>query len=174
MGRSGWAFGRATALASILAVTPFQPARTEVGPAFPAALATLQQQLRAFRFCEDEIVGGEADWWGFWWSLPEKGCGDCEAFAAYSYARLRKMGVPADDLRLVAAEVGVRDLADGAPARVLHVWLEARIDGRTWTVWNGKIRAGAWRERELLTEAQVAALVEDRFGPNWPYGIELD
>lgn len=140
----------------------------------PPALATLQAELNHYAWCEDPVVGGQADWWGFWWTLAETGCGDCEDFAAYSFARLRALGVPAESLRLEAAEVGDATLADGGRARVLHVWLEAEIDGRTWTIWNRQVRAGAWRERPLLNEAETAALVDARFGPNWPYGVDIN
>ena len=74
----------------------------------PPVLAALERELAAFRFCDDEIAeDGRADWWGFWWSLPERGCGDCEDFAAFSYATLRAGGVPERDLRLVATDLGL-------------------------------------------------------------------
>ncbi len=147
-------------------------ARVAGAAGLPPALAGLERELKAFRYCDDEVSAEGADWWGFWWSLPERGCGDCEDFAAFSYARLRAAGVPARDVRLVAAEVGRRHLADGGPpARLLHLWLEVEASGGTWTVWNGQVRPGAWRERPLLAAGEVAALVEDRFGPNWPYGL---
>ena len=60
----------------------------------PPVLARLQTELARFKVCADPIVDGEADWWGFWWTLPEAGCGDCEDFAAFSYARLVELGVP--------------------------------------------------------------------------------
>jgi len=164
------------AIALFLADSTFGAARpsTPAAEALPPPLATLQAQLAGYRFCADEIVGGRADWWGFWWTLPERGCGDCEDFAAFSYATLRRAGVPESDLRLMAAEVGQERLGDGKPARVLHVWLEAEIAGRSWTIWNREIRAGAWRRQKPMDRDAVAALVEDRFGPNWPYGLEIE
>lgn len=149
------------------------PGRAAAAP-LPPILADLQTELRRLAFCADEIVDGRADWWGFSWTLPEKGCGDCEDFAAFSHARLRQLGVAANDIRLMAAEVGEETLADGKPARVLHLWLEAKVEGRTWTIWNQQVRAGAWRERKLLSEAEIENLVEERFGPNWPDGLEVD
>jgi hypothetical protein len=75
----------------------------------------------------------------------------------------------------MAAELGEQVLADGREALVLHVWLEAEIGGRTWTVWNRQIREGVWRKaRRMLSPAEIEALIEARFGPNWPYGIEAD
>jgi hypothetical protein len=65
-------------------------------------------------------------------------------------------------------------LADGKPARMLHLWLEAQVDGSTWTIWNQQVRAGVWRERRLMSAAEVEALVEERFGPNWPDGLDLE
>lgn len=167
---AGWVGSGLIAAALLTAGTH---AATAAG--LPPVLASLERQLDGFRFCDDEIsADGRADWWGFWWSVPERGCGDCEDFAAFSYATLRTAGVPAQDLQLVAADLGLRQLADGRPARVLHVWLEAEIAGRTWTIWNRQVRAGAWRERELLSPTEVAALVDDRFGPNWPYGLGIE
>lgn len=163
-----------TIAALLLLGGPSDAATRKEAASLPPALAILQAELQRFSWCEDPIVGGQADWWGFWWSLPEAGCGDCEDFAAYSYARLRDLGVPAEDLRLEGAQVADATLADGGQARVLHVWLEADIGGRTWTIWNRQVRAGAWRERPLLSQAQMTELVETRFGPNWPYGIDVD
>lgn len=167
MGRGRWRWGL---VAAALLTCGTQAAAAGL----PPVLTGLERELGRFRYCDDEIRDGRADWWGFWWSLPERGCGDCEDFAAFSYATLRARGVPAGDIRLVAADLGPRLLADGKPARVLHLWLEAKIAGRTWTIWNGQVRAGAWRERALLSSAEVASLVDDRFGPNWPYGLAVD
>lgn len=159
-----------------LACAESEAARGPAGPgqALPPVLARLEAELQRFRFCADEALPSGADWWGFWWSLPEKGCGDCEDFAAFSYARLRQAGVPAAAIRLMAAEAGEEALADGKPARVLHLWLEVELAGDLWTVSNRQIRSGSWRERELLSAAEVEALVEERFGPNWPYGIDAE
>lgn len=143
------------------------------GP-LPPLLAGLQAQLAPFRYCADEVTDAGADWWDFWWGLPERGCGDCEDFAAFSFARLRAAGVPARDIRLRAADLGVRYLADGKPARVLHVWLEVELGGSTWTVWNNQVRPGAQHRAGMLQPKQVQALIDDRFGPNWPYGIDVD
>jgi Bacterial transglutaminase-like cysteine proteinase BTLCP len=140
----------------------------------PALLGTLQAELSRFRYCADEASAEGDDWWGFWWSLPERGCGDCEDFAAYSHARLRQLGVPPGDLRLMAAEVGEQRTGNGRPAALVHLWLEVDLDGSTWTVWNRQIRAGIWRQgRRMLSRTEVDDLVDRSFGPNWPYGIDL-
>lgn len=143
------------------------------GARLPPALGTLGKELARFRYCPDEVRREGSDWWGFWWSLPEVGCGDCEDFAAYSVARLEQLGVRRDDMALLAATVGDLPLPGGGRARLLHVWLEVRIDGAAWTIWNGQIRAGAERPDGMLTAAETAELVDDRFGPNWPYGVEM-
>lgn len=148
-------------------------ARNAKGRALPPPLATLQGELRKFRYCPDEVCADGEDWWGFWWSLPERGCGDCEDFAAYSYARLRQMNVPADAIRLMAAEIGDKRLSDGALAVLLHLWLEVDRDGVTWTVWNHQIQAGTWRRgRRMLSRNEIDDLVDRNFGPNWPYGLD--
>lgn len=140
----------------------------------PPPLASLAAELRQFSYCPDEACSEGDDWWGFWWSLPERGCGDCEDFAAYSYARLRELGVAADAIHLMAAELGEQRLSDGAMADLLHVWLEVDLGGQAWTVSNRQIRKGVWREgRRILSPAEVDELVDRSFGPNWPYGIEL-
>lgn len=143
------------------------------GPRLPQPLAVLQSELAKFPYCPDEACSEGADWWGFWWSLPEQGCGDCEDFAAYSYARLEQLGIPRDDVRLMAAEVGEQPLPDGGLAKLLHVWLEVSLDGSIWTVWNRQIRHGSERRGRMLTDQEVQALVDERFGPNWPYGIDM-
>ena len=148
-------------------------ARTGKRQTLPLLLAKLHGELRRFRYCPDEVCADGEDWWGFWWSLPERGCGDCEDFAAYSYARLRQLGLPAADIRLMAAEVGDKKLGDGEAAVLLHLWLEADLAGATWTVWNRQIQAGIWRRgRRMLDRAEIDELVERNFGPNWPYGVD--
>mgnify|MGYP001323127189 CR=1 FL=1 len=150
-------------------------ARAEAAPELlPEPLATLQTELAGFRYCPDEVCEAGEDWWGFWWSLPERGCGDCEDFAAYSFARLEQLGVPHADLRVMAAEVGAQVLSDGSPAKLLHVWLEVDLAGDTWTVWNRQIRVGTARPGPLLSRAEIDELIDRSFGPNWPYGIEVE
>jgi hypothetical protein len=162
-------------VAALLVAGGGEPRAMSAPPVLPAPLAMLQQELWRFGLCVDEITADGADWWGFWWSLPERGCGDCEDFAAYAYARLRELGVPAGNIRVMAAELGEQVQADGREALVLHVWLEAELAGRTWTVWNRQIGEGVWRKaRRMLSPAETEALIEARFGPNWPYGIEAD
>jgi len=137
-------------------------------------MATLQGELAKFRYCPDEACAEGEDWWGFWWSLPERGCGDCEDFAAFGYARLLQMGVPASDVRLMAAEVEEQKRPDGEPAVLLHLWLEVDLDSVTWTVWNKQIQAGTWRRgRRMVTRDEVDDLVERNFGPNWPCGLDI-
>jgi Transglutaminase-like superfamily len=162
-------------VAALLVAGGGEPRAMSAPPMLPAPLATLQQELWRFGLCVDEITADGADWWGFWWSLPERGCGDCEDFAAYAYARLRELGVPAGNIRVMAAELGEQVQADGREALVLHVWLEAELAGGTWTVWNRQIREGVWcKARRMLSPAETEALIEAGFGPNWPYGIEAD
>ena len=142
------------------------------GP-LPPPLARLWGELSRFRYCPDDVCADGEDWWGFWWSLPERGCGDCEDFAAYSYARLRHLGVPAADIRLMAAEVGDRKLSDGESAVLLHLWLEVALDDATWTVWNRQVQVGTWRRgRRMLSREEIDELVDRNFGPNWPYGLD--
>jgi hypothetical protein len=143
-------------------------------PSLPGPLKTLQAELSRFSYCPDEACVEGDDWWGFWWSLPDRGCGDCEDFAAYSYARLRQLGIAEGAIRLMAAEVGQQPRQGGEPATLVHVWLEVDVDGRTWTVSNRQIRAGTWRQgRRILSRAEIDTLVDRSFGPNWPYGIEI-
>jgi hypothetical protein len=157
------------------AAVPEPGARPEAAMRLPPPLAVLRSELQRLALCPDEVTRAGADWWAFWWMLPEQGCGDCEDFAAYSYARLEQLGVPGRDLQLLAAEVGETVLGNGERVQLLHVWLEATIDGRVWTLWNRQIRAGSWRHgRKVLRPEEIAALVDDRFGPNWPYGIEVE
>ena len=142
-------------------------------PTVPAQLQPLRAELLRFHYCPDEAGPEGEDWWGFWWSLPDRGCGDCEDFAAYSYARLEQLGVERGAMRLMAAGVGQLRQRNGEQAELLHVWLEVDLAGETWTVWNRQTRAGTWRKGSMLASADVEALVDRRFGPNWPYGVEL-
>ena len=176
MDRRRYVLGVAGAAALLMcsAATAQPGGGATLGRALPPLLAGLQAQLAQFRYCADEITDAGADWWDFWWGLPERGCGDCEDFAAFSFARLREAGVPMRDIRLRAADLGTRRLADGKPARVLHVWLEVEYGDTTWTIWNNQIRPGTQRRTGMLQPEQVRSLVEDRFGPNWPYGVDIE
>ena len=142
-------------------------------PPMPAPLRILQAELLRYGYCPDEGGPEGEDWWGFWWSLPDRGCGDCEDFAAYSYGRLEQLGIARHALRLQAAGVGRLRQKNGAWAELLHVWLEVELPGGTWTVWNRQIRAGVWRSGHMLDRAEIESLVDDKFGPNWPYGLDL-
>jgi hypothetical protein len=142
-------------------------------PTMPAQLQPLRAELLRFHYCPDEAGPEGEDWWGFWWSLPDRGCGDCEDFAAYSYARLEQLGVERGAMRLMAAGVGQLRQRNGEQAELLPVWLEVDLAGETWTVWNQQIRPGTWRSGSMLASADVEALVDRRFGPNWPYGVGL-
>jgi hypothetical protein len=147
---------------------------SEAALSLPAPLAVLRAELANFRYCADEVAAEGDDWWGFWWSIPERGCGDCEDFAAYSFARLCQLGVAERAIRLMAAEIGELRPGANGPATLVHVWLEVELAGATWTVSNREVRAGTWRGgRRMLTAAEVAALVDRRFGPNWPYGVDM-
>lgn len=162
--------GLAALLSSLLLVPLAGEARQ---PALPLPLLILQGELQRYAYCADEVGPEGEDWWGFWWSLPDRGCGDCEDFAAYSYGRLEQLGVARAALELEAAGVGKRTLGEGVEAELLHVWLEVALPGGTWTVWNRQIRPGVWREGRMLGRAEVEELVDRKFGPNWPYGLDL-
>jgi Bacterial transglutaminase-like cysteine proteinase BTLCP len=103
-------------------------------PTLPPLLQTLRAELLRFPYCPDEAGADGEDWWGFWWSLPDRGCGDCEDFAAYSYARLEQLGVARSAMRLMAAGVGQLRQRNGELAELLHVWLEVDLADETWTV----------------------------------------
>lgn len=161
-------------LAALLSSLLLVPSASEAKPpALPLPLKILQGELQRYAYCADEVSPEGEDWWGFWWSLPDRGCGDCEDFAAYSYGRLEQLGIARTALKLEAAAIGKRRLRGGAEAELLHVWLEVDLPGGTWTVWNRQIRPGTWRKGRMLGRAEIEALVDRRFGPNWPYGLDL-
>ena len=167
--RSALSRRAALLLALIAAARP-----AEAALALPAPLAVLRAELVNFRYCPDEVCAEGDDWWGFWWSLSERGCGDCEDFAAYSFARLCQLGVDERAIGLMAAEIGAQTPIAGGTATLVHVWLEVELAGATWTVSNREVRAGPWRTgRRMLAAAEVADLVDRRFGPNWPYGVDM-
>jgi hypothetical protein len=159
---------------ALIGISRLASAKVATRLTLPSPLAALQAELANFRYYPDEACAEGDDWWGFWWSLPERGCGDCEDFAAYSYARLRQLGVEDGAVRLMAAEVGEQRLSDGGPAILVHVWIEVDLAGQIWTVSNRQIQLGSWRTgRRMLSRTEVDELVDRSFGPNWPYGVEL-
>lgn len=78
------------------------------------------------RFEEDASVWGQSDYWATPHETLRMGRGDCEDFAIAKYFALKKLGVPANKLRLVYVKAEVNDLfGQGARAHMVLAYYKS-------------------------------------------------
>ncbi len=87
-----------------------------VGKPRAEQIAHVNRRINSFRYRDDVVAWGAADYWAMPWELAQRG-GDCEDFAIAKYWALRSLEVPPSDLRIVV----LRDLRSGENHAVLTV-----------------------------------------------------
>ena len=79
----------------------------------PAAeqLVAVNDFFNQLDFVEDELLWGHEDYWATPLEVLAVGAGDCEDMSIAKYFSLRRLGVPADSLRITYVKVPSRDMA---------------------------------------------------------------
>lgn len=84
--------------------------REQEGQSLKDQLVSLNRFVNRWPYLTDQQAWGVSDYWATPLEFMDKS-GDCEDYAILKYVTLRRMGVPADQLRVVVVQDTVRDLA---------------------------------------------------------------
>src|SRR3982751_737246 len=118
----------------------------------PSQLAPLNQELARLTIQEDAPGN---DTWLSAAQMAQRGAGDCEDFAAFSYAWMKAHGLNPK-------------LAIGSPPGPgYHAWVEVEVGGETWLADLDRVaqRRPLWRP---MGPGAVALQQVTKFGPEWP------